>query len=108
MADGRNRRKVEETAEKTGEAVEKGLKKGWRVIKAAGKGAKDEIEKEVVSQGLGPLRENRFSRWAIYPLVMRHSRVRDTVRSAAAVLLFLTVISFQQGVSAWGEWWLLR
>ena len=46
MADGENRRKVEETAEKTGEAVEKGLKKGWRVIKAAGKGAKDEIEKK--------------------------------------------------------------
>ncbi len=34
---------------------------------------------------------------------MKHSQARDTVRSAAAVLLFLTAISYQQSVSAWGN-----
>ncbi len=36
--------KAEETAEKTGELVGKGLKKGWGVVKAVGKGAKEGIE----------------------------------------------------------------
>ena len=35
--------KAEETAEKTGELVGKGLKKGWGVVKAVGKGTKDAI-----------------------------------------------------------------
>ena len=35
--------KVEEAAEKTGEVVGKGLKKGFGVVKAFGKGAKEAI-----------------------------------------------------------------
>ena len=35
--------KAEETAEKTGELVGKGLKKGFGVAKAFGKGAKDAV-----------------------------------------------------------------
>ncbi len=35
--------KAEETAEKTGQLVGKGLKKGWGVVKSAGKGAKDAV-----------------------------------------------------------------
>jgi hypothetical protein len=38
--------KVEETAEKTGELVGKGLKKGFGAVKAFGKGAKDAVEKK--------------------------------------------------------------
>ena len=38
--------KAEETAEKTGELVGKGLKKGFGIAKALGKGAKDAIEKK--------------------------------------------------------------
>jgi len=33
--------KVEDTAEKTGELVGKGLKKGWGAVKGFGKGVKD-------------------------------------------------------------------
>lgn len=35
--------KAEETAEKTGQLVGKGLKKGFGVVKAVGKGTKDAI-----------------------------------------------------------------
>ncbi len=38
--------KVEETAEKTGEAVGKGVKKGWGVVKGFGKGMKDAVTKK--------------------------------------------------------------
>lgn len=38
--------KAEETAEKTGELVGKGLKKGFGIAKAFGKGTKDAIEKK--------------------------------------------------------------
>ncbi len=37
---------VEEAAEKTGEAIGKGVKKGWGAVKAFGKGVKDGISKE--------------------------------------------------------------
>jgi hypothetical protein len=37
---------VEEVAEKTGEAIGKGVKKGWGAVKAFGKGVKDGISKE--------------------------------------------------------------
>jgi hypothetical protein len=37
---------VEEAAEKTGEVVGKGVKKGWGVVKAFGKGVKDGVTKE--------------------------------------------------------------
>jgi hypothetical protein len=37
---------VEEAAEKTGEVVGKGVKKGWRVVKAFGKGVKEGASKE--------------------------------------------------------------
>lgn len=33
--------KIEKTAEKTGELAGKGIKKGWGVVKAFGKGVKD-------------------------------------------------------------------
>lgn len=33
--------KVEKTAEKTGELVGKGIKKGWGAVKAFGKGVKE-------------------------------------------------------------------
>jgi len=35
--------KVEDAAEKTGELVGKGAKKGWGVVKALGKGTKDAL-----------------------------------------------------------------
>jgi len=38
--------KVEETAEKTGQVVGKGLKKGWGAVKAVGKGAKDAVSEK--------------------------------------------------------------
>jgi len=38
--------KAEEAAEKTGELVGKGVKKGWGVVKSFGKGVKDGIEKK--------------------------------------------------------------
>jgi hypothetical protein len=38
--------KTEETLEKTGETVEKGLKKGWGAVKGAGKKVKEGIEGE--------------------------------------------------------------
>jgi hypothetical protein len=38
--------KAEETAEKTGELLGKGLKKGFGIAKALGKGTKDAIEKK--------------------------------------------------------------
>lgn len=38
--------RAEETAEKTGELVGKGLKKGFGIAKALGKGTKDAIEKK--------------------------------------------------------------
>ena len=37
---------VEEAAEKTGEVVGKGVKKGWGVVEAFGKGVKDGVTKE--------------------------------------------------------------
>jgi hypothetical protein len=43
MADEEKKGKAEETAEKTGELVGKGLKKGWGVAKALGKGTKDAV-----------------------------------------------------------------
>ena len=45
MAD-RKKGSVEEAAEKTGEVVGKGVKKGWGVVKAFGKGVKDGVSKE--------------------------------------------------------------
>jgi hypothetical protein len=41
-----NKEKVEEAAEKTGEAVSKGLKESARVVKRVGKGIKKEIKKK--------------------------------------------------------------
>jgi hypothetical protein len=38
--------KVEEAAEKTGEVVGKGVKKGWDVVKAFGKGVKEGVSKD--------------------------------------------------------------
>jgi len=38
--------KTEKTAEKTGEVVGKGLKKGFGVVKAFGKGAKEAVKKK--------------------------------------------------------------
>lgn len=38
--------KVEETADKTGEVVGKGLKAGWGAVKATGKGIKKGVEGE--------------------------------------------------------------
>jgi len=38
--------KTEETLEKTGESIEKGLKKGWGAVKGAGKKVKEGIEGE--------------------------------------------------------------
>jgi len=38
--------KAEEAAEKTGEVVGKGLKKGFGVVKAFGKGAKEAVKKK--------------------------------------------------------------
>jgi hypothetical protein len=38
--------KVEETAEKTGEVVGKGAKKGWGAVKEVGKGMKKGVGKE--------------------------------------------------------------
>jgi hypothetical protein len=35
---------VEEAAEKTGEVIGKGVKKGWGVVKAFGKGVKDGVD----------------------------------------------------------------
>jgi len=37
---------VEEAAEKTGEVIGKGVKKGWGAVKAFGKGVKDGVSKE--------------------------------------------------------------
>jgi len=44
MSEEQKKGKAEETAEKTGELVGKGLKKGFGVVKAFGKGTKDAIE----------------------------------------------------------------
>ena len=41
MADEEKKGKAEETAEKTGELIGKGLKKGWGITKSLGKGTKD-------------------------------------------------------------------
>ena len=41
-----NKEKVEEAAEKTGEAVGKGLKESARVVKRVGKGIKKEFKKK--------------------------------------------------------------
>ena len=46
MAEDKKKGKTEETLEKTGEAVEKGLKKGWGAVKGAGKKVKEGIEGE--------------------------------------------------------------
>jgi len=43
MADEEKKGKAEDVAEKTGEVVGKGLKKGFGVVKAFGKGAKDAV-----------------------------------------------------------------
>ncbi|HEX9907779.1 MAG TPA: hypothetical protein VGB78_04845 [Thermoplasmata archaeon] len=43
MADEEKKGKAEEAAEKTGEVVGKGLKKGFGFAKALGKGAKDAV-----------------------------------------------------------------
>lgn len=37
---------VEEATEKTGEVVGKGVKKGWGIVKAFGKGIKDGVTKD--------------------------------------------------------------
>jgi hypothetical protein len=37
---------AEEVAEKTGEVIGKGVKKGWGIVKAFGKGVKDAATKE--------------------------------------------------------------
>lgn len=37
---------VEEAAEKTGEVIGKGVKKGWGTVKAFGKGVKEGVSKE--------------------------------------------------------------
>ena len=44
MSDEKEKGKLEQGAEKTGEVVGKGLKKGWGVVKGVGKGLKDGIE----------------------------------------------------------------
>ncbi len=44
--DEKEKGKVEGAAEKTGEVVGKGLKKGWGVVKGAGKGLKEGITKK--------------------------------------------------------------
>lgn len=44
MVDEEKLKKAEQVAEKTGEAVGKGLKKGFGIVKALGKGAKDAVE----------------------------------------------------------------
>ena len=41
-----NKEKVEEAAEKTGEAVGKGLKESARIVKRVGKGIKKEFKKK--------------------------------------------------------------
>jgi hypothetical protein len=38
--------KVEQTAEKTGEVIGKGVKKGWGAVKGFGKGMKDAVTKK--------------------------------------------------------------
>lgn len=38
--------KAEDVAEKTGEVVGKGVKKGWGVVKSFGKGMKDAVKDE--------------------------------------------------------------
>jgi hypothetical protein len=43
MTEGEKKGKAEDGAEKTGELVGKGLKKGFGVVKAFGKGAKDVV-----------------------------------------------------------------
>jgi hypothetical protein len=43
MAEDEKKGKAEEVAEKTGDLVGKGLKKGFGVAKAFGKGAKDAV-----------------------------------------------------------------
>jgi hypothetical protein len=44
MSDEKEKGKLEQGAEKTGEVVGKGLKKGWGVVKSVGKGIKDGVE----------------------------------------------------------------
>jgi len=44
MADEKEKGKAEEAAQKTGEAVGKGLKKGFGIAKSLGKGTKDAIK----------------------------------------------------------------
>jgi hypothetical protein len=46
MADEQKKGKAEETAEKTGEVIGKGLKKGFGVVKSLGKGAKDAVTED--------------------------------------------------------------
>jgi hypothetical protein len=46
MADEQKKGKAEETAEKTGEVVGKGLKKGFGIVKSLGKGAKDAVTED--------------------------------------------------------------
>ncbi len=46
MADEAKKGKAEEAAEKTGELVGKGLKKGFGVVKALGKGAKEGLTED--------------------------------------------------------------
>lgn len=53
MADEKQEKgKVEDTAEKTGELIGKGAKKGWGAVKALGKGTKDALtEKDKKKEG---------------------------------------------------------
>lgn len=41
-----NKKKIEDAAEKTGEAVGKGIRKGAKAVSDFGKGVKKELEKE--------------------------------------------------------------
>ncbi len=44
--DEKKKGSVEEAAEKTGEVIGKGVKKGWGIVKSFGKGVKEGVSKE--------------------------------------------------------------
>jgi hypothetical protein len=46
MADEQKKKSAEEVAEKTGEVVGKGLRKGFGIFKSLGKGVKEEVTKK--------------------------------------------------------------
>lgn len=46
MSDEEKKGKIEKGAEKTGEAIGTGVKKGWGALKGFGKGVKDSVTKK--------------------------------------------------------------